>query len=75
MAPNLLYVFLLNAFCVNKTIFHVCFYWTIGQINIELNWIYTHKIVHSSAMYYHNLNVIRKDSIKLLTIKNSKIYF
>ena len=37
--------------------------------------IYTHKIVHSSAMYYHNLNVIRKGSNKLLTIKNSKSFF
>ena len=27
--------------------------------------IYTHKIVHSSALYYHNLNVIRKGSKKL----------
>ena len=36
--------------------------------------IYTHKIVHSSAMYYHNLNVIRKGSKKLLTIKNSKSF-
>ena len=37
--------------------------------------IYTHKIVHSSAMYYHNLHVIRKGSKKLLTIKNSKGFF
>ena len=37
--------------------------------------IYTHKIVYSAAMYYHNLNVIHKGSKKLLTIKNSKIYF
>ena len=36
---------------------------------------YTHKIVHSSAMYYHNLNVIRKGSKKLLTIKISKSFF
>ena len=26
-------------------------------------------------MYYHNLNVIRKGSKKLLTIKNSKSFF
>ena len=37
--------------------------------------MYTHKIVHSSAMYYHNFNVIRKGSKKLLTIKNSKSFF
>ena len=37
--------------------------------------VYTHKIVHSSAKYYHNLNVIRKGSKKLLTIKNSKSFF
>ena len=37
--------------------------------------IYTHKVVHSSAMYYHNLNVISKGSEKLLTIKNSKRFF
>ena len=37
--------------------------------------IYTHKIVHSSAMYYHNLNVIRKCSKKLLTIKSVKVFF
>ena len=37
--------------------------------------IHTHKIVHSSAMYYHNLNVIRKGSKKLLTIKTSKSIF
>ena len=36
---------------------------------------YTHKIVHSSAMYYYNLNVICKGSKKLLTIKNSKKFF
>ena len=38
--------------------------------------IYTHKIVHSSAMYYHNLNVIRKGiySKTLLTIKNSNSF-
>ena len=36
---------------------------------------YTHKIVHSSAMYYYNLTVIRKCSKKLLTIKNSKGFF
>ena len=36
---------------------------------------HTHKIVHSSAMYYHNLNVIRKGSNKLLTIKNAKVLF
>ena len=36
--------------------------------------MYTHKIVHSSAMYYHNLNVIRKGSKKLLTIKNNNIF-
>ena len=36
----------------------------------------THKIVHSSAaMYYHNLNVIRKGSKQLLTIKNSNSFF
>ena len=28
--------------------------------------IYIHKIVYSSAMYYNNLNVIRKGSNKLL---------
>ena len=32
---------------------------------------YTHEIVHSSAMYYQHLNVIRKSSKKkLLTIKS-----
>ena len=31
-----------------------------------------HKIVHSSAMYYQNLNVIHKSSKKLLTIKSVK---
>ena len=36
--------------------------------------IYTHKSVHFSAMYYHNLNVIRKGSKKLLTIKNKKFF-
>ena len=35
----------------------------------------THKIIRSSAMYYHNLNVIRKGSKKLLTIKNNKRFF
>ena len=34
--------------------------------------VITHNIVHFSTMYYHNLNVIRKGSKKLLTIKNSK---
>ena len=28
---------------------------------------YTHKIVHSSAMYYHNLNVIRKGSKQIIS--------
>ena len=27
--------------------------------------IYTYEIVHSSVLYYHNLNVIRKGSNKL----------
>ena len=36
--------------------------------------MYTHKIVHSSAMYYYSLNAIRKGSKKLLTIKNSKSF-
>ena len=31
---------------------------------------YTHQIVHSSAMYYQNLNVTHKSSKKLLTIKS-----
>ena len=30
---------------------------------------HTYAIVHSSAMYYQNLNVIHKSSKKLLTIK------
>ena len=34
-----------------------------------------HKIVHSSAMYYQNLNVIHKSSKKLLTIKSVKFIF
>ena len=33
---------------------------------------HTHKIVHSSAMYYQNLNAIHKSSKKLLTIKIMK---
>ena len=37
--------------------------------------VYTHKIVHSSAMYYHNLNVIHKFSKKLFTIKSVKSFF
>ena len=45
------------------------------QWNTAMAQIYTHKIVHSSAMHYHNLNVIRKGSKKLLTIKNSKTNF
>ena len=31
---------------------------------------HTHKIVHSSAMYYQNLNVIHEPSKKLLTMKS-----
>ena len=33
-----------------------------------------HKIVHSSAMYYQNLNVICESSKKLLTIKSVKCF-
>ena len=49
----------------------------LSQNNETQLWhqMYTHKIVHSSAMYYHNLNVIRKGSKKLLTIKNNKSFF
>ena len=47
----------------------------IFENNASLHQIYTHKIVHSSAMYYYNLNVVRKGSKKLLTIKNSKTFF
>ena len=48
----------------------------LSQNNETQLWhqIYYHKIVHSSVMYYHNLNVIRKGSMKLLTIKNSKSF-
>ena len=34
--------------------------------------INTHKIVHSSAMYYHNLNVIRKCSKKVINNQKCK---
>ena len=33
---------------------------------------HTHKIVHPSAMYYQNLNVIHKYGKKLLAIKSKK---
>ena len=36
---------------------------------------HTHKIVHSSAMYYQNLNVIHEPSKKLLTMKSVKCPF
>ena len=36
---------------------------------------YTHKIVHSSAMHYQNLNVIHKPNKKLLTMKSVKSFF
>ena len=36
---------------------------------------YTHKIVHSSAMYYQNLIIIHECSKKLLKVKNSKSFF
>ena len=35
----------------------------------------THKIVHSSAMYYQNLIVIHESSKKLLTIKSVKCFW
>ena len=36
---------------------------------------HTHKIVHSSAMRYQNLIIIRECSKKLLEMKNSKSFF
>ena len=36
---------------------------------------HTHKIVHSSAMHYQNLIIIRECSKKLLEMKNSKSFF
>ena len=36
---------------------------------------HTHTIVHSSAMYYQNLNVIHKSSKKLLKIKSVMFLF
>ena len=36
---------------------------------------HTHKIVHSSAMYYQNLIIIHECSKKLLKMKNSNSYF
>ena len=35
----------------------------------------THKIVHSSAMYYQNLIIIHECSKKLLKMKDSKSFF
>ena len=35
----------------------------------------THKIVHSSAIYYQNLIIIHECSKKLLKMKNSKSFF
>ena len=37
--------------------------------------IITHKIVHSSAMYYQNFIIIHECSKKLLKMKNSKSFF
>ena len=36
---------------------------------------FAHKFVHSSAMYYQNLIMIRECSKKLLKMKNSKKKF
>ena len=36
---------------------------------------HTHKIVHSSAMHYQNVIIIRECSKKLLEMKNSKSFF
>ena len=35
----------------------------------------THKLVHSSAMYYQNLIIIHECSKKLLKMKNSNNFF
>ena len=70
-----LFVHIAEEMCLNlKQIFENN---ALEQNNETQLWhqIYTHKIVCSSAMYYHNLNVIRKGSKKLLTIKNSKRFF